>query len=202
MNGVRSARRTAGAKTVLRRIAIIGALLAAGLPPGVAHATILWNEDVDGDLPSSNPPVFSLEDPENVVIGSSFWVYDDRDDDSFGFLVSPGSEVTEITFTTTSIDVADYYYTEWSLRDSDGIELDQTGDIIFYPSSSPTTRTIFTSVTPLGPGTYEIDATAAGRGQIGGGIDYEFSIVPEPGAAWLMLTVLGAWFGGSRRAVG
>ncbi len=173
--------------SILRRIAVILTLLL----PLAGHATVIWDEGINGDLANSIPGT------DLGVLGSGTW-------DVIGSLDGTGSpgpdEHDVMKFTTTD---------SWTL-DVTGLNLISTSALVdfFYNDGSFITATFVTgpSLNIFGTyvaGTYQVNATPSGNT---GELTYAFRInvqgasVPEPSSLVLLsLGLFGLGFNRRKR---
>jgi len=159
----------------------LAAVLALFCANSVSATPVLYDESVDGDLPSGfDLPQLTLQTGLNIVRGetSVFATAPGVDADSFSFVVP-----SRMTLVSGRVDVTDSFgdmtQVRWSFQDGPFTDVSLLEQLIV---SSPGSTTFTT--TPLGAGTYFV----IGGGFISPGGDhsslYEFRLdvraVPEP----------------------
>lgn len=165
---------TRGCSMFLRFSIACAALLIVSA--GQAQSAIIYNESVDGDLPSSSPNLGSLAAGTNTVLGTVSMSPSDLD--TFSFVIPKGSTVTGITVSVTERNSV-FFNLRFDLYSGAGFGGTNLENVLTFGTSDTKNFT----VTPLSDGTYTMGVGF----QIGGSnviMDYSVGIsvtsVPEP----------------------
>lgn len=168
-------------------------------------AVIEYEEAVDGDISQlGTSPVFNFDVGINTISGSTHFIVNDFDSDSFSIYLPNNLFVTEVTYTFDNVSTlpgTTGLGTSYAIHDSSGA-LGIGNSIQILDDTSPITN--FVIGLPLGEDTFRF-TQLLGRGGDGGSWDYTLSFevvstaVPIPPAFWLFGSGLLGLVGMTRR---